>query len=359
MRKILFCFLLLFSPLLAYEVVGFGDPLVDYILFVNSEVLQALPGGKEGSIPISFESFESITRGQTIKLSGGRVMNILKGLSLLGHDSASIGKIGNCNDSKEYLKRLKSYRVSPHFFQTNKRIGRVACLITPEGKWAMRSYIEEDLSSELLVDEKVFDSAKIFHIDGFQLKNIPLVRRMIDLAQKRGCKISLDGGVPELVERHRADLLRLIEEKVDFLFINQREAEHLVGSKPEIAAQKLAKLCKIVVVTDGEKGGFVASKEGVFHFPAYSAEVVDETGAGDLFIAGFLHGLLTEQPYEYCADCGAQMAAKIVGCVGSEIAPSLWNTSLSQRTYVGNDHKIRKDLLTQNIADGIQGRASR
>ncbi len=323
--------------LFSYEVVSYGDAIIDYFVFVDDAFLEKLPGKTGGTEQIDLETFKKLTVSYKKKCAGGSAPNTVKGLASFGHDCALIGRIGNDKEGAEYALDLVAKGITPLFTPHPTDTGRVVCLISPDGHRTMRTCIGKLVGFDgFAIDETVFQGAKLFHIEGYQLPNPKFLRELIGIAKKEGLLISMDVGCHELVSAYKNTLLEIIKDDLDILFTNEEEAKALTGLAPKEACLSLAKLCKTVVVTMGEKGGYINSKNKVFHYPPKEARLVDDTGAGDLFMAGFLHGILTDAPVEECARYGAEIASKVIQVVGAEL-PKEENLRL-QQLGVGNNH---------------------
>lgn len=323
--------------LFSYEVISYGDAIIDYFVFVEEEFLDKLPGERGGTEQIDLQTFKQLTKGYKKRCAGGSAPNTVKGLAQYGHSCAIIGRIGNDKEGAEYALDLVAQGISPLFTPHETDTGRVVCMISPDGHRTMRTCIGELVGFDgFEVDESIFQNAKLFHIEGYQIPNPKFLRSLIGIAKKHGLKISMDVGCHELVKAYKTTLLDLIEKDLDILFTNEEEAKALTGLFPKEACDQLSTLCPTVVVTMGENGGYVASKGRTIYYPPKKARLVDDTGAGDLFMAGFLHGILDKSPIEECARYGAEIASKVIQIVGAEL-PKEGNLSL-QQIGVGHNH---------------------
>jgi sugar/nucleoside kinase (ribokinase family) len=315
MKQLLF-FLIVSCSLFSYEVVSYGDAIIDYVVFVDEDAIEGPVGG---SAPVDFETFQRLTRNYHRQCAGGSATNTTKGLASFGRDCAMIGRIGN--DGHQYLQSLQNFLITPLLSQYDSPSGQMACLVTPDGQRTMRGYIGALYHCHPFpVDPTVFEGAKIFHIEGYQIPNAPFLKELISLAKREGALISMDMGCCELVKLFQEDLLDIIENDLDIIFCNIDEAKTLTGQEPEKASKLLAEKCRVAVVTAGAKGGYVSSGDESFHYPAVCVKSIDETGAGDLFMAGFLHAYLEGKALYFCANHGAKLASQIVQIEGAELS---------------------------------------
>ena len=330
MRTILLLALLcVFNFSHSSEVLTIGDSIVDYILNVDEEYVLSLPGKKGGSALVDEPFFQKIIRDSGITpivRPGGSAVNILKGLQQLGHDCALITTVGNDSDGDFFLSSLHERSVAL-FLQTSMiPTGKSACLVTENGDRTMRTFLGASKENDRLsLRTEMFEGISHFHLEGYQLKHHDLVREAVALAKHNGATVSLDLSSFEVVRANKEFILELLENKsIDILFSNQEEAFALTGFRPKEAAEFLSSFCAISVVTMGEKGCFVNQGSHQCQCPAYSVDVVDTIGAGDLFISGFLHGFLTGQPVSTCACWGTLLASHIVRVLGAEIPADHW-----------------------------------
>ena len=343
----LFCSLSLFS----HEILTYGDAIIDYIVFVDDNLIENQPGETGGSSQIDLETFGFLTKNYQLKCAGGSSINTMKGLSILGHTSKVIGRIGNDTDAEDYLQSIHSYRIIPAFSKCDTHTGRVTCLISPDGYRTMRSCVGISIGFDgFEIAPEDFDGIALFHIEGYQIPNPEFLRELITHAKNAGALISMDMGCHELVNKFKDELLDLIANDLDILFSNFEEARILTGLGPEEACAELSKICDRVVVTCGEKGGYVASKDKLFHYDAIHAELVDDTGAGDCFMAGFLHGVLDGRSLEECAQKGALVASKIIQRMGAELPADL----VLEEICICDDHEVRENLVAEDIPDCIE-----
>lgn len=335
MRLWVFALLLFFHPLMGWEVLTLGDPIIDHLIFVDEEFLSQIPGKKGGSELVDQQTFNQILQrsGKVPKrCAGGSAINMLKGLSRFGHNCAVIGKIGEDPEGAFFIDSLSKYGVTPLLQKSNAATGKLICLITPDKERTMRSCLTiETGCSNLSFSAELFKDLKLFHVEGYQIRTPELLTKVVDLAKAAGAKISMDLGCFELMNHHREFVLKLLDEKVDIVFANRDEAFALTQLPAAESCKKLSQICDIAIVTLGEKGGWVGKSGEIFYFDALPApNVVDDTGAGDLFVSGFLHGYLIHAPLTNCAHMGATVAAEIVQEIGAELSEERWTKLLSK-----------------------------
>lgn len=347
--RILFA-LLSIVGLHSHEILTYGDATIDYIVFVDENFLKEM-GTIGGSKGVDYETFQNLSQNFQTKCAGGSSVNTMKGLALLGHTGILIGRIGNDADGKEYTDTIRSYGLTPAFTEYDTFTGRVVSMVSPEGRRTMRSCIDSEVGfCGFDVDMFFFEGIRLFHCEGYQIPNPLFLKNLISEAKKAGALISMDLGCHELVSSYKENLLELIENYLDILFANCDEARCLTGLPPQDACMELGKKCPCVVVTCGDQGGFVSYKGKIIQYDAYPAPLVDDTGAGDSFMAGFLHGILTEKPIEECAQLGAFVASKIIQLVGAELPKE----SILEKGSIGDNHQIGKNFMPENSSNSLE-----
>jgi sugar/nucleoside kinase (ribokinase family) len=294
-------------------VLGIGAAVVDHIAPISYERLQLLGYQKGGTLPISKQELEALK----LKLSfstepGGAAVNTLKGLSLLGIHGRLLGKRGDDPLGKLFENSLQDRGIESYLIQSDLPTSEALCLVTPDlGASAVFRPEEFTLPA--------FQNINWVHLEAYTLYNPGTTEKAMEEAKAAGIGVSLNLASFEVIEAFKENLAFLIERHVDLLFASRAEAFALTGLPAKEAALLLQKLAKVVVVTEGEKGAYVASESGLFHAPAIPTEVIDTTGAGDFFAAGFLSGYLDKLPLKDAALRGAKLASQVIQVVGTNL----------------------------------------
>jgi sugar/nucleoside kinase (ribokinase family) len=328
------CFLILFSTIQAdeikaneYEILSLSAAIIDHLVFIDDAALNKIATEKGSWQPIDYETLQTYLNsiGETRMSPGGSGINVLKGLSHLGHDCAVVGKVGSDDMGNYFIRELQNKGIVSFFERGELPTGQAICFITPDGQRTFRSYLGASHSlSDLKLDPSLFTNIKLFHIEGYQLVDPELVLKALKIAKMQGIKTSIDLANTEIVRRYKTFINEILNEYVDILLCNQDEAKELTGLPPKEACALLAKTCPICVVTMSENGCWTQSGEKQFFTPAFAVKPIDTTGAGDYFASGFLHGILTGVPLPTCALQGALVASHVVTQVGTEIGPESW-----------------------------------
>lgn len=311
----------------AYEVLGIGTPIIDYLIRVSHDFLARLPN-KGDSISIDYDEFVKLirqSREEPTLVIGGSTTNTIKGLASLGRSCALFGKIGEDEAGILYRKEIEKLNIIPYLSSSNLPTAQVACLISPDYERTMRSFLgagaavkPEDLTPEM------FKGVRIVHLEGYLLAYGELLIYAMELAKRAGAKISFDVSSVEITRKHSDALLNIITSYVDILFANEDETLTLTGKSPEQGCIELKNLCEIAVVKMGKLGNWAATRKEKIYQEALDVNTMDSTGAGDLFASGFLHGYLSNLSLEQCSRYGALVASEVVQIIGADIPTTSW-----------------------------------
>lgn len=317
-----------------HEIVGVGAPIIDYILNVSEEYLEQVPGAKGGMVVVDHSTLTEIVGNSKVKPSqflGGSSANTIRGLTHLGRSCLFIGKVGEDISGRQFQEGFAALKIGTLLSTSKTPTSQVACLITPDKERTMRSFL--GASKELKPDDinpQAFEGAKLVHLEGYTILNLPIAKRAMQLAKEANAKVSFDLGSFEVAETYRDVLIPLLSKYVDVLFANHEEVRSLTQLDPEKGCAFLKSLCEVSVVLMGEKGCWVGSGSRQVYCPAFAVRTLDTTGAGDFFASGFLHGYLKGLPIEECARYGSLTGAAVVGTHGVEIPSQGWDTILQK-----------------------------
>ncbi len=328
-QLLLFCMFLFPFSLEAYQVLGIGCPTVDIVQPVEEELLHQLHLRKNGWHDYDASRFATILAAARpfcppiVVPASGSICNTMKGLSALGISTAVTGRVGNDQMGERITESIRSFGITPLFTRTDTPSVQIACLVTPNGErtFCACSAAEKELSANDLFYPQ-FQSTSLVHIEGFTLPYGSYVENAMIFAKRAGALVSFDVGPYGVKFRER--LFALLTQYVDIAFLDEDEAYQLTLLPPERACDFLRNFCKIVVIKVGGEGCWVGSKEGIFHQPAIPAKVVDTTGAGDLFAAAFLYGVLKEASLQDCARFGNFAGNAAVQQYGGELPQAKW-----------------------------------
>ena len=310
-----------------YDVLGIGNAIVDVIARC-SEAFLARHGAPKGRMrlieaDVMQKLYEEM--GPATEISGGSAANTMAGIASFGGKSAFIGKVADDELGHIFAHDIRAAGVA---FATRPAKGglptaRSLILVTPDGERTMNTFL--GVSPELgdgEVDADLVRSARIVYLEGYLFDRPEAkaaFRRAAEIAKGAGRQVALTLSDSFCVERHRAEFLELIKSQVDILFANESEITALYKVATFDEASRLARQqADIAVLTRSAKGSVIFSGEkAVTVAPEPVRQVVDTTGAGDLYAAGFLHGFAAGKPLDVCGRLGSIAAAEVISHIGA------------------------------------------
>jgi adenosine kinase len=321
-------------PDLKYDVLGLGNAIVDVLARAEDDFLTRQGMHKGGMMLIDEARAEAIydAMGPAVEVSGGSAANTIVGVASFGGRAAFIGKVKDDELGRAFAHDIRAAGVA---FDTppaadGPSTGRCYVVVTPDGERTMNTYLgaAQDLHPND-VDRDAVASAAITYLEGY-LWDPPhakdAFRKAAQFAHEAKRRVALTLSDAFCVDRYRAEFLDLIRSgTVDLLFANERELHSLYQTADfDTAVAALRGDAALAVVTRSEKGCLVVSKAGAEAVPATPVErVVDATGAGDLFAAGFLFGLARGQDHRTAARLGVAAATEVIQHIGARPQISL------------------------------------
>ncbi len=313
----------------AYDVVAIGNAIVD-ILAQSDDAFLAGEGMTKGAMQLVFSPEEAdalyAKMGPGREISGGSAANTLAGLAALGGRGAFIGQVADDQLGEVFAHDIRAAGVR---FDTPSRAGspttgRCMIFVTPDGQRTMNTFLGAShyLPADALDRDLIADAAYLY-IEGYLWdpeEPRAAMRQAIAVAREAGRKVAFTASAEFVIDRHRADFHALIDGgMIDLIFANEAEAMSLTETADlESAIAALAPKVETLVVTLAEKGALAIRDGDRVTVPAEPVEqVVDTTGAGDLFAAGFFHGQAQGRDLETSLKLGALCAAEIIGHFGA------------------------------------------
>ncbi len=316
----------------AYDVVGIGNAIVDVLAHAQDDLLAELGLTKGTMALVDTAGAERVyaKMGPGIEVSGGSAANTIAGIASLGGRGAYMGKVKDDQLGSVFRHDIQAMGV--HFPTPSAKDGlptaRCMILVTPDAQRTMNTYLGACVSfGPDDVDEQLVAASSITYLEGYlfdppQAKEA--FRKASRIAHEAGRKVALSLSDPFCVGRHKDEFLALLADHVDILFANEAEITALYGCDFDQAAQAVAQHCTIAALTRGPAGSVVVSGgQTIAVAAAPVAKVEDTTGAGDLYAAGFLHGLTTGRSLAECARLGGIAAAECISHMGPRPQTSL------------------------------------
>ena len=309
------------------KVLGIGNAIVDAICKVNENFLKSHNLQKGTMKLISEDELKKLQND--IKppefIAGGSVANSIVGLSSFGNSVYFIGKLNNDLFGKKYFESLRKENVGFNFDNETYKDSTGICFvfITPDGERTMSTYLGiANKLSEKEINYKEIEQSEMILIEGYlwdtpEAKNA--ISKSIEIASKNSTLISLSLSDVFCVERYKKEFFDLTKNKIDLLFGNEGEFKSLFNNNDvEKVIKELSILNKIFVVTRGEKGAVLVHKKEIIKIPSEKVEkIIDLTGAGDLFAAGFIHGFINKMDFEKSLKIGVKSAAETIKILGA------------------------------------------
>lgn len=281
------------------SVLGIGNALVDVIIRIDNDNFLREAGLPKGSMTMidagKAESILGLTAGiPHEKASGGAVANTINGLASLGVQTGYIGTIGKDETGEIFRKDMTGRQVQPHLFSGNTPTGRAITLVTGDGERTFGTYLGAAVELKAAdLEPAVFENYNWLMAEGYLIYNRELISRALEIARAKNLSIAMDMASYNLVEDNRDFIIGLLNEYVDLVFANDLEAKALTGFEdPESALNEMGKMCSTAIVKVGEHGSMIWHNGEQVHVKGIKANCIDTTGAGDLYAAGFLYGLI-------------------------------------------------------------------
>jgi len=308
------------------KVLGIGNAIVDVICKVDDSFIEQNKLTKS-SMKLFFDEneFKNLLINLKIEktVSGGSVANSVVGLSQLGDKVGFIGKVSDDDFGKKYEEGLKKEKVEYLYSKKKEELPTGTCLIlvTPDSERTMCTFLgtagkinENDVTSDAI------KRSEIIFLEGY-LWDEGEPKKAFDKAILNAKKVAMSLSDQFCVDRHKSHFLELVKNKLDITFANEQEITSLIDAKNFNEVINFSKqLKKLIVITRGEKGAVAVQGGNVFECNIQkNLKIIDLTGAGDLFAAGYLHGLINNKTVKECLSKGTELSSIIIQKIGARI----------------------------------------
>ena len=312
-----------------FDVVAIGNALVD-VLAHEDDAFVVRTGVERGATTL-VDSARSealyAQMGPATEISGGSAGNTAAGIASFGGRAAYIGRVADDAFGKVFAHDLRSLGV--HFESPvaadGPPTGRCLVIVTPDAQRTMCTYLGAGAElDESYIDEAIVASSAVTYLEGY-IWDPPAakdaVRRAAAIAHRADQRVALTLSDPFCVERHRAEFLELVEHDVDILFANEHEITMLYEVETfDEALHRVRGHCEIAALTRGAQGSIIVAGDDVHVIDAHPTTVVDTTGAGDLYAAGFLYGFTHGRDLATCGRVASLAAAEVISHLGARPA---------------------------------------
>ena len=308
------------------KILGIGNAIVDIVCMVDDKFITENKLTKS-TMKLFFDEnkFKKLLSNLKIEktISGGSVANSIVGISQLGNKVGFIGKISDDKFGIEYERGLKSENVE-YLYSKKKEIlptGTCLILVTPDSERTMCTYLgtagkinESDISAQ------VVKNSEIIFLEGY-LWDEGEPKKAFDKAISNANTVAMSLSDKFCVDRHKPHFLNLVKNKIDIVFANEQEFLSLIDAKNiEEVVIFSKKIGKTIVITRGDKGSIAIKNNEVFEVEAKkNLNLIDLTGAGDLFAAGYLHGVINNYSIRESLIKGTELSSKIIQKIGARM----------------------------------------
>ncbi len=313
-------------------VVGIGSALVDLLVHEQDDFIDRTKDAVKGGMTLvdseTIDKIVALASGKPDIVPGGSACNTVVGIGNLGGHGRFVGKRGPDELGDFFEAGLKNHQVEPCLFQAPIPTGRVLSIITPDAERTMLTFL--GAAAEMSPEEVrggCFKNAAVVHVEGYLLYNHELLMAVLEEARRAGACISLDLASFTVVEDSVDILEDLVDRYVDILIANEDEARVFTGfSDEQKAFESLATKADLAVLKIGARGSMVAFDGHIARIaPQGTGTAVDTTGAGDLWAAGFLYGIVNGFSLEKSGQLGSACGYEVCQVVGAGIPARGWD----------------------------------
>lgn len=314
------------------KIIGMGNALVDVLVRIDDDSLLGKLHLPKGSMQLiqedTLSEIRKYTSGMKIHRStGGSAGNTVCALAALGANPGFIGKVGQDETGAFFGDTLRQCGVNALLATCDLPSGIASTFISTDGERTFGTYLgaaatlrAEDLS------RKMFAGYNYLYIEGYLLQDHDLMLRAVQLAKEEGLQVCLDMASYNVVEAERDFFDQLIVKYVDIVFANESEALAYTGKAPHEALEEIASKCSIAVVKTGKEGSLVKKGTEVIQLLSCPVDnVLDTTGAGDFYAAGFMYGLTCGYSLEKCVQISTILVTAVIQEVGTTLPAKKWD----------------------------------
>lgn len=311
------------------NVIGIGSALVDILTRIDNDNILKELDIRKGSMHLVDEKSTSIIEKrlenyESSMAPGGSAANTIHALSKMGIESGFISFIGKDEIGKFFENSMSSVGVKSYLFHSDTASGTARTIISADGERTFATNLGASLElNERVITSDIFKQWNYCYVEGYLIANKPVFVKTISTAKACGCKVVLDLASFNVVEENR-DFLNELLPQIDIIFANEEEAKALTLMSAEESLHYIAEKVKIAVVKVGKNGSLIKRGNEVVQIGCNKIDVVDTTGAGDMYAAGFLYGLINDYDLESCGIIGNHLAESIIQVIGAKMDEVRW-----------------------------------
>jgi sugar/nucleoside kinase (ribokinase family) len=313
------------------SVLGLGNALVDILAKITDDSLLDELNLPKGSMQLIDEKGVKLVYSKaghliTDKASGGSAANTINGLANLGVKAGFIGKIGNDEMGDFFKSDLENSNIEPFLLIGENSSGTSTVLISPDSERTMATFLGAAIEmTPSDIKYEMFDGFSYFHVEGYLVQNYELVETALKMAKEAGLTTSLDLASYNVVEDNLNFLKHLTKNYVDIIFANEEEAKAFTGTEEYEALDEMSKYADISIVKLGKRGSLINYNGEVVKVDVISANSIDTTGAGDLYAAGFIYGMVNNLTPEQCGKIGSVTSGNVIEVMGPKMDDNRWS----------------------------------
>lgn len=314
------------------KIIGMGNALVDVLATLQDDSLLDEMSLPKGSMQLIDEDKflkirDKFSLMKTHKATGGSAGNTILALANLGAHPGFIGKVGKDEFGKYFKKNGEKHGIDLKLLTSDRPTGVASTFISSDGERTFGTFLgaAATMKAENLTLD-MFKGYAYLYIEGYLVQDHELIKRAMQLAKEAGLQICLDMASYNIVAEDLEFFTTLVNKYVDVVFANEEEARAYTGKDPWEAINEISGMCSIVVVKLGAQGSCI--KKGTecikLEIPPVK-KVVDTTGAGDYYAAGFLYGLTCGYSLDKCSIIGSILASSVIQVVGTTLSKKKWD----------------------------------
>lgn len=313
------------------KVIGIGSALVDILTRIdNDEVLKEIniPKGSMQLVDAKLSAVidEKLNGYESSMAPGGSAANTIHALAKMGIEAGFISYVGNDEIGKFFEDSMNSVGVKPLMFHSDTASGTARTIISADGERTFATNLGASVEmNENVITPELFKNWDYCYLEGYLIANKNLFKKVIHTAKECGCKVILDLASYNVVDDNR-DFLNELLPQIDIIFANEEEAKSLTMMNAEDSLNYIAEKVDIAIVKIGKKGSLIKRGNETIKIGCNKVDVVDTTGAGDMYAAGFLYGLINDYDLERCGTIGNLLAESIIQVVGAKMDESRWKS---------------------------------
>ena len=311
------------------SVIGIGSALVDILTRIDDDNILKEINIPKGSMQLVDETSSALIEKklesyESSMAPGGSAANTIHALAKMGIESGFISYVGKDEIGKFFEDSMNSVGVKPLMFHSDTASGTARTIISADGERTFATNLGASVElNENVITPELFKNWDYCYLEGYLIANKNLFKKVIHTAKECGCKVILDLASYNVVEDNHEFLNELLP-NINIIFANEEEAKALTNDSAEASLEYIAQHTDIAVVKIGKRGSLIKRGEEVVKIGCNKVEVVDTTGAGDMYAAGFLYGLINGYDLERCGNIGNLLAESIIQVIGAKMDENRW-----------------------------------